>query len=181
MSSSNGPLFKARGFFPLLHKNCWIAPTAAIIGNVQIDDGASVWFHSVLRGDVMPIRVGRETNIQDNTVIHGTFEKCGTTLEERVTIGHSCVLHGTYVEKNCLIGMGSLLMDHSRVGSGSIVGAGSLVTEGSVFPSGVLILGRPAKVIRPLRSEEIAFLSQSAANYLLYQTWYEKFDQKGGS
>lgn len=177
--SQSGPLFEARGFKPVLHKNCWIAPTAAVIGNVEIAEGASVWFHSVLRGDVMPIRIGRDTNVQDNTVIHGTFEKYGTTLEERVTVGHSCVLHGTYVEKNCLIGMGSILMDNSRIGSGSIVGAGSLVTEGSQFPSGVLILGRPAKVVRPLKPEETAFLSQSADNYKLYQTWYEKFEQGG--
>lgn len=170
----DGPIFEARNKKPVLHKNSWIAPTAAVIGDVHLEEGASVWFHSVLRGDVMPIKIGRETNIQDNTVIHGTFEKFGTTIEERVTVGHSCILHGTYIEKNCLIGMGSILMDNTRIGAGSIVGAGSLVTEGSQFPGGVLILGRPAKVIRPLKPEEIAFLSQSADNYLNYQTWYTK-------
>ena len=167
-----GPLFEARHKKPVLHKNSWIAPTAAIIGDVEIGEGASIWFHSVLRGDVMPIKIGRETNIQDNTVIHGTFQKFGTTIEERVTVGHSCILHGTYIEKNCLIGMGSILMDGTRIGAGSIVGAGSLVTEGSEFPGGVLILGRPAKVMRPLKPDEIAFLSKSADNYLHYQTWY---------
>jgi gamma-carbonic anhydrase len=169
-----GPLYNARNKKPVLHKNSWVAPTAAIIGDVNIDEGASIWFHSVLRGDVMPILIGRDSNIQDNTVIHGTFEKFATTIEERVTVGHSCILHGTHIEKKCLIGMGSILMDGSRIGAGSIVGAGSLVTEGSIFPSGMLILGRPAKVIRPLKPEEIAFLDKSADNYLLYQTWYKK-------
>lgn len=166
------PLFEARNKKPVLHKNSWVAPTAAIIGDVNIEQGASIWFNCVLRGDVMPIKIGKETNIQDGTVIHGTYEKYGTTVEERVTVGHSCILHGTYIEKNCLIGMGSILMDNSHIGAGSIVGAGSLVTEGSQFPGGVLILGRPAKVVRPLKPEETAFLSQSADNYLHYQTWY---------
>ncbi len=166
------PLFEARNKKPVLHKNSWVAPTAAIIGDVNIEQGASIWFNCVLRGDVMPIKIGKETNIQDNTVIHGTYEKYGTTVEERVTVGHSCILHGTYIEKNCLIGMGTILMDNTRIGAGSIVGAGSLVTEGSQFPGGVLILGRPAKVVRPLKPEETAFLSQSADNYLHYQTWY---------
>ncbi len=170
----SGPLFEAREKSPVLHKNSWVAPTAAIIGDVTLDEGVSVWFHAVLRGDVMPIRIGRDSNIQDNTVIHGTFQKYGTVVEERVTIGHSCILHGTHIEKECLIGMGSILMDGSRIGARSIVGAGSLVTEGSVFPEGVLILGRPAKVARPLKPEETAFLSQSADNYKHYQTWYKK-------
>lgn len=169
----SGPLFEARGKTPVLHKNSWVAPTAAIIGDVEIGEKSSIWFHTVLRGDVMPIRIGRETNIQDNTVIHGTYEKVGTTVGDRVTIGHSCILHGTYIEDQCLIGMGSILMDGSRIGPGSIVGAGSLVTEGSVFPGGVLILGRPAKVIRPLKPEEAAFLPQSAENYLMYRSWYK--------
>ncbi len=165
-------LFTARGFTPNVHEKAFVAPTAAVIGNVTIESGASIWFHTVLRGDVMPIKIGRDANIQDNTVIHGTFEKYGTTIEERVTVGHSCILHGTYVGREALIGMGSILMDNSRIGAGSIVGAGSLVTEGSVFPPGVLILGRPAKVVRDLKPEEIAFLPKSADNYLFYQTWY---------
>lgn len=169
----NQNLFEARGFFPKVHAKAMVAPTAAVIGDVVIEEGASIWFHAVLRGDVMPIHIGREANVQDNTVIHGTYQKFGTTIEERVTIGHSCVLHGTHIERECLIGMGSILMDGSRIGAGSIVGAGSLVTEGSVFPPGMLILGRPAKVVRPLKPEEAAFLPKSANNYLFYQTWYE--------
>lgn len=169
-----GPLFEARGKTPTIHNNSWVAPTAAIVGDVEIGEGASIWFNAVLRGDVMPIKIGRETNVQDGTVIHGTYQKIGTVIEERVTIGHLCVLHGTHIERECLIGMGSILMDGSRIGAGSIVGAGSLVTEGSVFPPGVLILGRPAKVVRPLKPDEAKFLPQSADNYLFYQTWYKK-------
>ncbi len=166
--------FKARGKTPVIHEKSWIAPTAAVIGDVTIEEGASVWFHTVLRGDVMPIKIGRESNIQDNTVIHGTFQKYGTTIAERVTIGHSCILHGTTIGRETLIGMGSILMDNTKIGAGCIVGAGSLVTEGSQFPDGVLILGRPAKVIRELKPEEKAFLPQSANNYIHYQTWYNE-------
>jgi carbonic anhydrase/acetyltransferase-like protein (isoleucine patch superfamily) len=166
-------IFKARGFLPQIHPQTFLAPTAALIGDVQISEGASVWYGCTLRGDVMPIRVGKDSNVQDNTVIHGTYQKFATTIGERVTIGHSCILHGTTIEDECLIGMGSILMDGSLIGSGSIVGAGSLVTEGSKFPGGMLILGRPAKAIRPLKAEESAFLKQSAENYKFYQTWYE--------
>jgi gamma-carbonic anhydrase len=174
-------IFAARGLTPEIHPKSMIAPTAAVIGDVHVAEGASIWFHTVLRGDVMPIHIGIDSNVQDNTVIHGTYKKFGTTVEERVTIGHSCVLHGTHIERECLIGMGSILMDGSRIGAGSIVGAGSLVTEGSQFPPGVLILGRPAKVIRPLKPEEAAFLPKSADNYLFYQTWYKTSPDSKGS
>lgn len=171
-------IFKARGKSPQIHNKAWIAPTAAVIGDVTIGEGSSVWFHTTLRGDVMPILIGKEANIQDGTVIHGTFEKYGTTVGDRVTVGHSCILHGTLIGDETLIGMGSILMDNSKIGSGCIVGAGSLVTEGSQFPDGVLILGRPAKVIRELKPEEKAFLPQSADNYLLYQSWYQEDGEK---
>ena len=166
-------LFKARNTLPTIHPKTYVAPTAALIGDVHVAEGASIWFHAVLRGDVMPIKIGRDSNIQDNTVVHGTYQKFATTVGERVTVGHSCILHGTTIENECLIGMGSTLMDGSHIGQGSIVGAGSLVTEGAQFPGGMLILGRPAKAIRPLKPEEAAFLLQSAKNYKFYQTWYE--------
>ncbi len=120
----------------------------------------------------MPIVIGDETNIQDGTVIHGTYKKCGAVIGNKVTIGHSVILHGCVVGDLCLIGMGSIIMDNAKIGERCIVGAGSLVTEEAQFPPGSLILGRPAKVIRPLNEKELAFLPQSAKNYLEYMSWY---------
>ncbi len=167
-------IISVRGFMPTIANNSYIAPTAMVIGDVILEAGTSVWFNSVIRGDVMPIRIGRESNIQDNCVLHGTFGKFGCTLEDRVTLGHSVILHGCHIGRESLIGMGSIVMDGAMVGEQSLVGAGSLVTEGSTFPPRSLIVGRPAKVKRPLTEGEIKGLSQSADNYLLYKTWYEE-------
>jgi carbonic anhydrase/acetyltransferase-like protein (isoleucine patch superfamily) len=166
-------LLPCRGFIPKVGSDCYVAPNAFLIGDVVLGDRCSVWFNVTIRGDVMPIRVGKETNIQDGSVMHGTYGKVGCNLGDRVTIGHQVTLHGCTVGDECLIGMGSTIMDGAEIGEKSIVGAGSLVTEGSKFPPRSLILGRPAKVKRELTAEEIKFLSQSADNYLLYKSWYE--------
>ena len=156
----------------MIAKSAFIAPQSSIIGDVQIGEHSSVWFQAVLRGDVCPIVIGRKSNIQDGSIVHGTFGKFSTTVGNEVTVGHAVILHGTTVEDLCLIGMGSVLMDGSRIGHHSIVGAGSLVTEGSQFEPYSLILGRPAKRVRALKPEEVQFLSQSAENYVLYSSWY---------
>ncbi|MBL7543757.1 MAG: gamma carbonic anhydrase family protein [Bdellovibrionaceae bacterium] len=163
----------ARGFTPKIQSRVFIAESANIIGDVEIGEDSSIWYQTVIRGDVMPIRIGKATNIQDGSIIHGTYGKYGTTIGDEVTIGHQVVLHGTTVSDRCLIGMGSILMDGSFIASNSIVGAGSLVTEGfRQDEEGWLILGRPAKAIRKLKPEELNFLKQSADNYRLYTTWY---------
>lgn len=162
-----------RGFTPQIHPSVFLAENAAVIGDVQIGENASIWYNVTIRGDVMPIRIGRETNVQDGSVIHGTYEKCGTNLGARVTVGHMVMLHGCAVGDNCLIGMGAVLMDGVRIGADSIVGAGTLVTEGKSFPPRSLILGRPGKLVRELTDEELARLQHSADNYLLYKTWYQ--------
>ena len=163
-----------RGFTPVIGAGTYLAPQSNIIGNVTLGRDCSVWFNTVLRGDVGPITVGDETNIQDGTVIHGTFNKAFASIGNRVTIGHSVVLHGCRVDDLCLIGMGSIIMDDAHIGPRNIVGAGSLVTEGSKFlEEGWLILGRPAKPVRRLKDAELAFLNKSADNYLLYKTWYQ--------
>ena len=167
------PVVSVRGFTPQIAKDCFIAEGSAIIGNVEIGERSSVWYNTVLRGDVNHIRIGKEVNIQDGAVIHGTYEKFGTTLHDRVTIGHLAMLHGCEIGKACLIGMHSVVMDGVRIGDHCLVGAGSLLTEGSQFPPRSLILGRPAKVKRELTAEEVALLEQSADNYLLYSTWYK--------
>lgn len=177
-SANSGLVTPLRGFTPSIGSGTYLAPTSNIIGNVTLGRDCSVWFNTVLRGDVGPITIGDETNIQDGTVIHGTFNKAFASIGSRVTIGHSVMLHGCRVDDLCLIGMGSLLMDDAHIGPRNIVGAGSLVTEASKFlEEGWLILGRPAKPVRRLKDSELAFLNQSASNYLLYKTWY----QEGGS
>ena len=162
-----------RGFTPQISKSVFLAPTACVIGDVTIGERSSVWFNVVLRGDVMPLKIGREVNIQDNTVMHGTYGKHGCTIDDRVTIGHNVTLHGCHVGEETLVGMGSIVMDEVVIGERCIVGAGSLLTPNSRFPARHLILGRPAKAVRPLTEEEIESLRLSADNYLLYKTWYE--------
>lgn len=166
-------IITARGFTPQIEQDVFLAEGAQIIGDVKIGKGSSVWFNTTLRGDVMPIVIGTETNIQDGSVLHGTFGKYGCEVGDRVTIGHSVVLHGCKIGTRCLIGMGSIVMDGAEVGEYSVVGAGSLVTEGKKFPPRSLIVGRPAVFKRPLTDEELKFLEQSADNYLLYKTWYK--------
>lgn len=166
-------LIPLNGKNPKIGKNCFLAPSANIIGDVILGDDVSIWFNTVLRGDVFQIKIGSRSNIQDGTVIHGTYKKCGTVVGEGVTVGHSVILHGTEIGDQCLIGMGSILMDKSYIARKCVVGAGSLVTENSRFEQeGMLILGRPAKVVRPLKEEELKFLEQSEKNYLLYKSWY---------
>ena len=157
---------------PRLHDSVFTAPSAHIIGDVEIGEHSSVWFNTVLRGDVMPIKIGKKTNVQDGSVIHGTFKKAAATIGNEVSIGHSVILHGCTINDLCLIGMGSTIMDGVVVESECFVGAGSLLTEGKVFPRGSMIMGRPAKVVRELNPEELAFLRKSAQNYLDYQKWY---------
>jgi carbonic anhydrase/acetyltransferase-like protein (isoleucine patch superfamily) len=159
---------------PEVGEGAYLAPTAQLIGQVKVGRDSSIWFNTVLRGDVGPITVGDESNIQDGTVIHGTFKKAFATIGNRVTVGHSVVLHGCRIDDLCLIGMGAIIMDHAHIGPRNIVGAGSLVTENAKFlEEGWLIIGRPAKPVRRLKDEELAFLEQSAKNYLLYKSWYQ--------
>ena len=162
---------------PQIGKGTFVAPNATLVGDVVLGENCSVWFNAVLRGDVMPIRIGRETNIQDGSIVHGTYKKCGTTIGDRVTVGHGVILHGCQIGDRVLLGMGAIVMDEASVASDTIVAAGALVTEGKKFPPGVLLVGRPAVVKRELTAEEKAFLNKSADNYLFYKKWYENKDQ----
>lgn len=154
---------------PKIHESTFIAPQAVVIGDVEIGEGSSIWFQTVVRGDVNSIRIGKRTNIQDLSMVHVTHElaprPATTTVGDDVTIGHGVILHGCTIKNNCLIGMGSIVMDHVVIEENSVIGAGSLVTEGTVIPSGHLAFGHPCKVIRPLSPEEIAGISLSAAHY----------------
>ena len=163
---------KVRGKSPEIHPNTFIAKSADILGDVTIEEGGSVWFQAVLRGDVMPIYVGKNSNVQDGSVIHGSFNKAQTTIKDHVTVGHKVMLHGCTIESNCLIGMGSIIMDNAVIPKNCIVGAGSLVTEKATFEEGSLIIGRPAKQIRKLTEQEIDGLKKGAIHYVNVCTWY---------
>jgi len=155
-----------RGKKPQLGKNVFVAENAAVIGDVLVADDVSIWYGTQIRGDVMTIRIGARTNVQDNTVVHVTSEKFGTDIGTDCTIGHGAIIHACTVENFCLIGMGSIVLDGARIGTGSLVGAGALVTPGTVIPPGSLVLGSPAKVKRPLNDSEREQIRYGASHYV---------------
>lgn len=151
---------------PNIHPTTFIAEDAIVIGDVEIGEDASVWFGSIIRGDVNYIRIGARTNIQDATVIHVTSKTHPTILEEEITVGHRVTLHGCYVERGCLIGIGAILLDGVRIGKNSLVAAGSLLTPNTQIPPHSLVMGAPAKVKRELNADELALLERSWRNYV---------------
>jgi carbonic anhydrase/acetyltransferase-like protein (isoleucine patch superfamily) len=155
-----------RDIHPRIDETVFVSDDAIIIGDVEIGEEASVWFGSIVRGDVNYIRIGARTNIQDACVIHVSSKDHPTILEDEVTVGHRVTLHGCYVETGCLIGIGSILLDGSRIGRNSLVAAGSLVTPGMVIPAGSLVMGAPARVKRSLTAQELDGLAQSWKNYV---------------
>jgi carbonic anhydrase/acetyltransferase-like protein (isoleucine patch superfamily) len=146
----------------------FIADTAVMVGDVTLGPHASVWHHCTLRGDVNWIRIGAETNVQDNTVVHVTHGTAPTEIGPRVTIGHSAIIHGCRIEEEVLVGMGATVLDHATIGCHSIVGAQALVTKETDVPPRSLVLGQPAEVVRELTDEEVAAIRQGADNYVRY-------------
>ena len=165
------PVVTYQGVQPTIGEDCYIAPTATLIGDVTLGDGASVWFGAVLRGDVSPIRIGRDTNIQDGTVIHGE-DGCPTIIGENVTVGHSAIIHAATVGDRVLVGMGAVLLSRCRIGDDTIIGARALVTEETEIPPGSLALGMPAQVKRPLTEAEKARILVSASHYVEHAARY---------
>lgn len=155
-----------RGSHPRIHPSAYIAENATIIGDVEIGARASIWFGAVLRGDVFPIRIGEESSIQDNSVLHVTHGRFGIVVGNRVTVGHSVTLHGCTIGDRCMVGMGATILDQAEVGPHCIVGAGALLTPGTKVPSGHLVVGAPARVKRPLTQEELAWVEYSASHYV---------------
>lgn len=151
------PEFEGDGHF--------VAPSASIIGNVTLKQGASVWFNAVLRGDNDLIEIGRNSNIQDGAVLH-TDPGIELIVGDNVTVGHQAMLHGCTIGNNSLIGIGSTILNHAKIGGNCLVGADSLITEGKEFPDGVVILGSPAKIVRELTEQEIESLRSSADVYV---------------
>ncbi|WP_372528497.1 gamma carbonic anhydrase family protein [Piscinibacter sp.] len=158
-------LYQLDDHVPQLATGAWVADSAQVIGLVALGENANVWFGAVLRGDNELLSIGRGTNIQDGTVVH-TDIGYPVTLGERVTVGHQVMLHGCTVGDESLIGIQSVLLNGAKIGRQCVVGAGSLVTAGTEFPDGSLIMGRPAKVVRPLTPEQIEGLRQNAEHYI---------------
>lgn len=158
---------------PQIHETAFVADDAIIIGDVEIGEQASIWFGSIIRGDVNHIRIGARTNIQDASVIHVSSKTHPTILEDEITVGHRVTLHGCHIETGCLIGIGSIILDGVRVGRNSLVAAGSLITPNTQIPPDSLVMGSPAKVKRPLTDEELADLPRFWKNYVALLSEYK--------
>jgi len=159
---------------PTLAEGVYIAPGAAVIGDVHLGEDSSVFFNAVVRGDVGKIRIGRRTNIQDLSMVHVTTDHADTFVGDEVTVGHRVVLHGCRVGDGCLIGMGSVVLDLAEVGEGAVVGAGALVPPGMKIPPRMLALGVPAKVVRPVSDSERTLGVDGAAAYLAMAQQYRR-------
>lgn len=167
-------VYPFRGKTPQLHPTVFKTPSSEIIGDVEIGAHSSLWFNVVVRGDVHSIRIGEGTNIQDGSVLHVTHKTHPLTIGNNVTVGHAVVLHGCAVGDFALVGMRSVVMDGAELGEESLLGAGALVTPGTRVPPRSLAMGSPARTVRALKAEEIAFLHQSAENYKQYVQWYRE-------
>ncbi|MDX8390319.1 MAG: gamma carbonic anhydrase family protein [Mariprofundaceae bacterium] len=151
---------------PLVADSAFVAASAEVMGRVEVGEDTSIWYQTVLRGDVHDIRIGSRSNIQDHSVLHASHGVTACVIGDDVTVGHRVILHGCEVQDHCLIGMGSILMDRCVLESGCLLAAGSLVTEGKVLRGGYLYAGSPASERRPLREEEKSFLLASADHYV---------------
>lgn len=154
-----------KGKVPVIHNTCYISESVDIIGNVVIKDNANIWFGTRIRGDMNEVVIGKNANIQENSVVHVDIH-CGTYIGDDVTIGHGAIIHGCTIHNNVLIGMGAIVLNEAVIGKNTIIGAGSLIPQGKIIPEGVLCLGSPAKVVRNLTEEEIISIKTSADNYV---------------
>ena len=164
-----------RGFKPQIGNNCFLAETAAVIGDVTMGDNCSIWYGTVLRGDVNSINIGNNVNIQDGAVVHTLYQRSKTTIGNNVSIGHNATIHGATICDNCLIGMGATVLDNAVVESGAIVAANALITSGMRVESGFIYAGVPAKKIKevsPAQQQEI--VERIANDYIMYASWYKE-------
>ncbi len=167
-------ILPVKGISPDIPSDVFVAPNATIVGDVVMGPSCSIWFNAVIRGDVNAIRIGEKVNIQDNAVIHCTYEKNATMIGNNVSIGHSAIVHGCTIEDNVLIGMGAIVMDRAVVGSYSIIAAGAVVLEGTVIPPGSVYAGVPAKKVKDVSPEKVSGeIERIANNYTLYSSWFK--------
>lgn len=158
---------------PEIHETAWVAPTAAVIGNVELAAQASVWFGAVLRGDNDPITIGARSNIQDNSVLH-TDPGVPLTIGEGVIVGHRVMLHGCTIGDNTLIGIGATVLNHVKIGKNCIIGAHALITEGKEIPDNSMVIGAPGKIVKTLNESQIAMLRMNAEIYVKNAERFEK-------
>jgi carbonic anhydrase/acetyltransferase-like protein (isoleucine patch superfamily) len=168
----SGQTYEFDGKTPKIHDSVFLAAGSHVIGYVELGENVSIWFNTVVRGDVERIRIGRNSNIQDNVTIHVTHFHNPTWVGENVTVGHGATLHGCTIKDGALIGMNSVVLDRAVIGEGSLVAAGSVVLGGTVVPPHSLVGGVPAKVLRPLKDNEKAMVAEGAVNYMMYVQHY---------
>ncbi|MCO5248350.1 MAG: gamma carbonic anhydrase family protein [Chitinophagales bacterium] len=163
-----------QGKQPQFGKNIFIAPNATVVGDVIMGDDCSIWFNAVIRGDVNSIVMGNKVNIQDNAIVHCTYQKTKTIIADNVSIGHNAIVHGCIIEKNVLIGMGAIVMDNCYIEENSIIAAGAVVLEGTRVKSGTIYAGIPAKEVKKLSGEVFKDqVERIANNYVKYASWYK--------
>ncbi|MFN4893198.1 MAG: gamma carbonic anhydrase family protein [Bacteroidota bacterium] len=168
-------ILPVEGKQPQFGENTFLAPNATIVGDVQMGKEGSIWFNAVVRGDVNFIRIGDQVNIQDGACIHGTYEKCGTTIGNSVSIGHNAIVHGCTLHDHVLIGMGAIVMDKAVVQSNTIIAAGAVVLEGTICESGSIYAGVPAKKVKDITPELVrGEIERIANNYIKYAGWFQK-------
>lgn len=166
---------EVRGFTPEIGDNTYLADNATIIGDVVIGRDCSIWFNTVLRGDVNSIRIGNRVNIQDGSVLHTLYQKSVVEIADDVSVGHNVVIHGAKIEKGALIGMGSILLDHAVIGEGAIIAAGSVILSGTIVEPGSIYAGVPAKFVKKVDPEQAKEMNQKIAkNYLMYSGWFKE-------
>jgi len=166
---------KVRGLEPQIGNNCYLSENCTIVGDVIIGNDCSIWFNTVVRGDVNSIKIGNKVNIQDGAVLHCLYEKSVIEIGNNVSIGHNVIIHGAKIHDNVLIGMGAIVMDHAVIGENSIIAAGALVLDSTIVEPGSIYAGVPAKRIKsidPKQSQEM--IERIANNYLMYAKWYDE-------
>lgn len=167
-------ILPVEGVSPKIPEDCFVAPNATIVGDVEMGAECSVWFNAVVRGDVNSIRMGNKVNVQDGACIHCTYQKTQTVIGNNVSIGHNAIVHGCTVEDNVLIGMGAIVMDRARIGSNSIIAAGAVVLEDTVVPPGSIFAGVPAKKVKDISQDLLkGEVERIANNYVKYSSWFK--------
>lgn len=165
---------EVRGFSPTHGDDCWFADNAVLIGDITMGDKCTVWFSAVVRGDVNAIRIGNNSNIQDNATIHGTFEQASTTIGDNVTVGHNAIVHGCTLEDETMVGMGSIVMDNAIVKKGAIIAAGAVVLEGTIVEENSIYAGVPAKKVKQIDEKNRSMMKRIANNYIRYASWFKE-------
>jgi len=167
-------LKSVRGFTPKIGKNVFLADNATVIGDVEMGDDCSIWFNTVLRGDVNSIKIGNKVNIQYGSVLHTLYEKSTIEIGDNVSVGHNVTIHGAKIENNVLVGIGATVLDHAVIGSNSIIAANSLVLSGTKVEPNSVYAGVPAKKVKDIEPEQTSeMINKIANNYLMYSEWYK--------